>query len=136
MYQSRAMALAAILMGVAGCATSKAPPQAPPAIIQADDYNALKTAYLSAVPDARVGRVAAVLPAEQRLAVGDIPVADFHKGDVISVVDAKLNAIADGTVVDLDADMLYVHYDPVTVGSPQPLVGDLAIRAEAPPRPQ
>jgi len=43
-----------------------------------------------------------------------------------------MNPIADGSVVDLDADLLYVHYDPVTVGSPQPAVGDLAIRAQAP----
>jgi hypothetical protein len=104
--------------------------------MQIADYNALKTAYLAANPDARIGRVAAVLPGEQRLAVSDIPINEFRKGDVLSVVDANLNPIADGSVVDSDADLIYVHYEPVTVGSPQPIVGELAIRAEAPQRAQ
>src|ERR1700722_17504423 len=119
-------------MFMTGCASSHAPKQAsaPPAYttLSDSDYAALKARYLAANPDARLGRVAAVLPDQKRLAVADLPSADFHKGDVLSVVDGDLNLLADGSVVEIDPDLIYVTYEPATVGSRSPVVGDIAIR--------
>jgi hypothetical protein len=130
-------ALTAVL-AAAGCAGSQPPPQAaapPPSItLGDDDYQSFKTAYLAANPAASVGRVQAVLPGDQRLAVGDLNTGSFRKGDILSIVDEKLAPLADGTVVAVDKDLVYVRYEPVTVGSRAPTGGDLAIRAETPKR--
>jgi len=124
-----------ILLAMAGCAAPAPKPvvaAAPPPTVSADDYSAVKAAYLAANPNARVGRVEAVLPDQQRVAVGDVTVGDFNKGDILSIVDAKMNVLADGTVVDKDSDLLYVKYSPVA-GSAAPVAGDLAIRAQLQP---
>jgi hypothetical protein len=117
----------------AGCASA---PPAPPAKVPLNDdsYSSIKSVYLGANPNARVGRVAAVLAGENRLSVGDVNLSDFRKGDVISVVDERLNPIADGTVVDIDSDYLYVQYQLAGTSGRSPAAGDLAIRAEAPTR--
>jgi ribosomal protein L24 len=126
-----------LVLVVAGCAANKPPPVAvvPQAVtLGDDDYAAVKKAYTDANPDSRVGRVVAVLPSEKRLTVNDVPVADFKAGDVISIVDGKLNLIADGTVLEVQPDQLYVSYEPVTLGSRAPAAGDLLIRAQTPDR--
>jgi hypothetical protein len=123
-----------------GCSSSQAPPQAKPLppqpVLGSDDYASLKSSYLSANPDAHVGRVEAVLPNEPRLAISDIGPADFRPGDVLSIVDSQLNPVADAVVTSADTDYLYVRYVPVVVSSPAPVVGDLAIRAEKLNHPQ
>jgi hypothetical protein len=118
----------------AGCASEPPKPAPKTTVLSEDNYAQIKAAYLAANPNARVGRVDAVLPASRRLSVTDIPLADFKKGDVISVVDDKLNAIADGTVVEMDASDLYVVYEPVSATSRTPASGDIAVRAETPTR--
>jgi len=126
-----------VLLLAAGCASSSAPATTQPsASLNNDEYGAVKSAYLAANPDARVGRVAAVLAAEGRASVEDIPVVDFRAGDVLSIVDGKLNPIANATVEELDADYLYIHFVPLTATSPAPVVGDMVIRAESPGRAQ
>jgi len=130
----RMAAIGALVLLAAGCAS--APPAGPRPMVQGDEYTALKNSYLAANPDAQVGRVAAVLPDQNRLAVADMPVSEFRKGDILSIVDAKLNPIADGTVVDVDSDMLYVQYTQAAGSAQPPAAGDLAIRAEAPSRAQ
>jgi starvation-inducible outer membrane lipoprotein len=132
----RRAVIGALVLLAAGCASQTAPPPAPRAVVENDQYSALKTSYLAANPDARLGRVAAVLPDQNRLAVADMPVADFRRGDVLSIVDAKFNPVADGTVVDMDSDMLYVQYTQAAGITQPPAAGDLAIRAEPPPRAQ
>lgn len=122
-----------------GCQQPAPPPQTrpvPPVVAMSPaDYASLKAAYLKANPDARVGRVLDVLPSEKRLAVGDVPTGDFMKGDVVSVVDDKMALVADGMVVDVDPDILYVKYTTPTVGTNrEPIKGDLAVRAATPDR--
>ena len=118
----------------AGCASEPPKPAPKSAVLSEDSYASIKAAYLAANPNARVGRVDAVLPASRRLSVTDIPLADFKKGDVISVVDDKLNPIANGSVVETDATDLYVVYEPVSAASRTPTAGDMAVRAETPTR--
>src|SRR5580658_3437405 len=95
----RFYALMAVAM-LAGCATAPPPPAATSSStgLSPTDYDSFKNMYLSTNPDARVGRVEAVLPDEHRLAVGDIPTSDFQVGDVVSIVDGSLNVVADGRV--------------------------------------
>jgi hypothetical protein len=126
-----------LVLVAAGCAANKPPPvaQMPQTVTLGDnDYAAIKKAYLDANPDARVGRVIAVLPNEKRLTANDVPFADFKAGDIISIVDGQLNLIADGTVLEVQPDQLYVSYVPATVGSRDPAAGDLLIRAQTPDR--
>jgi hypothetical protein len=122
-------AILGAVLWAAGCASEPKPAPRPVPVAAMDQYTVIKTAYLQANPDARVGRVAAVLPDQARLAVADVPVSDFHRGDILSVVDAKLNPLATGSVVDMDSDMLYLQYTPVAGSSRAPLAGDLAVRA-------
>jgi len=127
--------LAAMLL--AGCAEQPKPVASapPPSGISPSDYDNFKNMYLSTNPDARVGRVEAVLPDDHRLAVGDIPTSDFQVGDVVSILDGSLNVVADGKVVEVSDDLLYVkYYPPVNDGSQQPQPGELAVRAETPDR--
>jgi hypothetical protein len=116
------------------------PPPPPPSsgsvgVYSADDYNAFKARYLNANPDARVGRVMAVLTNEHRLSIGDIPTKDFSPGDVLTILDGTGNVLADGTVADLDADTLDVNYTLSTSGTfREPRAGDIAVRALPPSR--
>lgn len=118
----------------AGCASHTPAPATQPAALNTDNYPAIKAAYLSANPNSRVGHVAAVLAGSNRLSVNDIPLGDFRKGDVVSIVDGQLNLIANGMVVDIDSDYLYVDFEPASATSRPPQPGDLAIRAETPTR--
>jgi hypothetical protein len=122
------------LVLAAGCASNAPKPAPNPASISEDTYGTIKSSYLSANPNARVGRVAAVLAGSNRLSVTDVPLADFRKGDVLSVVDGKLNPIANGAVVEIDSDYLYVDFEPASATSRSPQAGDMAIRAETPTR--
>jgi len=132
------LAVLSILLA-AGCAHQTAPPQAAVAVtptISADAFSSLKAAYLAANPDARLGRVAAVLPNIKRVAVSDVTTADFKKGDILSLVDQNFNVLANGTVFEIDSDWVYVQYEPATIGSRPPVAGDMAVRAEKPDRSQ
>jgi starvation-inducible outer membrane lipoprotein len=128
----RTMIGSAMALGLAGCASDKPKLVEKTTSITQDAYGSIKAAYLTANPNARVGRVAAVLA--NRLSVNDIPLADFRKGDVVSIVDDKLNPIATGSVIEIDSDYLYVDFEPETATSRAPVVGDMAIRAETPVR--
>ena len=122
-----------IVLAAAGCKSTAAPPQAvvpTPTTLSSDDYNALKAAYLKANPRARVGLVSAVLPLQNRAAISDIPTGDFKKGDVISIVDGRFVPLADGTVVAIDPDLLYVDYLPAPGATRPPAAGDIAVKAQ------
>jgi len=116
------------------------PPPPPPAVVippvlSFDQYRAVKAEYLRANPQASVGRVAAVLPEDSRLSANDLKTGDFARGDVVTIVDRDLNPVADGVVVDVDRDYVYVKYSaPVEGGGRTPLVGDILIRPGKPDR--
>ncbi len=83
----------------------------------------------SLAPDALVGTVIAVLPEERMAAVGQIPVNQFRRGDVLTFLgEDRPEPITHGTVVDIVNDTLHVEYQPVKPDSREPAAGDLAIR--------
>jgi hypothetical protein len=129
--------LLAVVLLACGCATQSAPP--PEKIITTPRaeprYADLKAAYLNANPDARIGRVDAVLAAQSRLAVSDVSVGDFQVGDPLIIVNRDFDIVADATVTDVRNDTLFASYTrPTTGGGGAPAVGDMAIRAEQPER--
>lgn len=87
----------------------------------------LRQSYTAVDPNAKVGLVIAVLPEKGLAAVGDLPVADFFRGDVLVFVDPAQKIIAAGTVVEKTADALHVKYDLTTPKGRAPQVGDLAV---------
>jgi hypothetical protein len=131
------LGLLAVILLVGGCATQPAPP--PEKIITTPraepKYSDLKAAYLNANPDARIGRVDAVLADQSRLAVSDIDPKDFRVGDPLIIVNRDFDIVADATVTDVSDNMLFASYTrPSTGGGGAPATGDMAIRAEQPDR--
>lgn len=129
--------LASVGMMAIGCAPPPPPPPPTPnGFIHAEeDFDSFKAAYQKANPDARIGRVTAVLTNEHRLSVGDISTADFARGDILTILDYAGDVLADGTVEDMDADTLYVQYTLSTTATfREPRAGDIAIRALPPDR--
>jgi len=127
--------IAAILIA-GGCAAQPVPKPTVvnPALVGRNGYADLKAAYLKANPDARVGRVAAVLANQNRAAIEDIPTGDFAVGDDLIIVDENFDIIADAAVTDAGTDLLFVRFTQPS-GGRDPVVGDLAIRPEPPDRP-
>jgi len=113
--------------------TIVAPP--PPAVMGDADYDRMKQMYTTANPNALVGRVEAVLPDEQRAAIGGLPTDQFRVGDVLSIIDADQKTVADATVVAVDSTLVYVEFmSPTLGGGRAPIKGDVAIRAMKPDR--
>lgn len=87
----------------------------------------LRQQLAAADPHSYVGLVIAVQPADKFVAVGDLPVGNFHEGDAFVILDSKQNILAHGTVRALTADAVHLKYwvDP---GGRDPRTGDLAVR--------
>jgi len=119
----------ALLLIAVGCASqpAAAPPTPAASAAPALDYSQIKAAYLKANPDARVGRVAAVMRDKSIAAIDDVAITDFAPGDDFVIVDNNLNVVADATVTDAGTDLLFVRYSSPTSGGRDPVVGDLAI---------
>ena len=109
-----------------GCGSNESSPPAPPATPQ--QLNALRSQFMQSDPMARLGVVTAVLPSGHLAQVGDVPVADFTTGDIITFLDSKQKVLAMGHVEGIGPGTLTVRYDRQS-GGRDPLVGDLAVRA-------
>ena len=116
--------LAAVLFG--GCTSQKKEPEAklPPAPISDDAL----AAYRKKHPEALIGRVVAVRPEDRLLAAGDIPVAEFKRGDAVIILGADQEQIATGDVVSMGNNWIHVHYEEAAVGQRAPKLGDLVVR--------
>ena len=115
-----------MLCTLAGCAhrTDTAVSQpAPPA-----DVQAVRQAIRASDPKAIVGVVTAVLPDTSFASVGDVPVADFHVGEVVTFIDGEQHSLTHGVVKGISGDSLHVQYDKPATGGREPQVGDLAVR--------
>ncbi|MGE5611587.1 MAG: hypothetical protein ACM359_20220 [Bacillota bacterium] len=77
--------------------------------------------------DAITGKVIAVMPESRLVAVGDVPVQQFHKGDILMFLGGDSTSVGAGTVVNVLPDALHVRYEEPPVGGRPPAVGDLAI---------
>ncbi|HTW95285.1 MAG TPA: hypothetical protein VMD30_10850 [Tepidisphaeraceae bacterium] len=129
---------ALLLTGLFGCQPPP-PPPAPaaivPPVLSHSEYETMKTTYTNANPQALVGRVEAVLPDSNRLAAGDLPTKVFRTGDVVNILNRDMTVIADGTVVGVDSDFVYIKYAPPVNGQWRvPMVGDIVIRPGQPDR--
>jgi hypothetical protein len=127
--------VAAVVVGISlfGCASKpKAKPMAatPPLVTAKQHARQLQTNYEKTDSTARVGVVLAVKPDAHLAAVGDVPVSDFKKGDVLSFVDANRKLVANGQVKDIQKDLLIVGYDVPAKGR-APQVADLAVRLKS-----
>jgi hypothetical protein len=78
-------------------------------------------------PSARVGLVAAVMPADRLAAVSHFDPTDFHAGESISFIDSRKDIIGAGTVVRTVDDLVVVRYERITRALRQ---GDLAVRVK------
>jgi hypothetical protein len=87
---------------------------------------ALRQQLATADPHSFVGLVIAVRPEDKFVAVGDVPVGNFHEGDAFVIVDSKQNVLAHGTVRALTADAVHLKYV-VAPGGRDPRTGDFAV---------
>jgi len=87
----------------------------------------LRQQLAAADPHSYVGLIIAVRPQDKFVAVGDLPVGNFHEGDAFVIVDSKQNVLAHGTVRALTADAVHLKYW-VAPGGRDPRTGDLAVR--------
>lgn len=79
-------------------------------------------------PTARVGLVVEADPRNSLVAVGDVNVADFRPGQIVSFVDSRENVLTSGTVVRILQHTIHVKYDQPTAGHRAPRQGDIMIR--------
>jgi hypothetical protein len=108
-----------------GCTREKPPEaKAPPATI-GDDVVA---AYRKKHPEALIGRVMAIRPEDRLLAAGDVPVADFKRGDAVVILGAEQEQIATGDVVSIGNNWIHVQYSETAVGQRAPKLGDIVVR--------
>lgn len=77
--------------------------------------------------DALIGEVVAVMPESHLVAIGDIPVQNFRKGDILMFLGGDNTPIGAGTVVNVLPDTLHVQYEEPQVGGRSPALGDLAV---------
>ncbi|HEV8606659.1 MAG TPA: hypothetical protein VGQ99_14890 [Tepidisphaeraceae bacterium] len=108
-----------------GCTQKQPEPPAPQPAQVGDDVIA---AFRKKHPDAQIGRVIAVRPEDRLVAVGDMPVADFKRGDVVVFVSAGDEHSTGGEVVDIRKDTITVRYAEPTAGQRPPKAGDLMVR--------
>lgn len=108
---------------LAGCQANTA--AAPPA--SDAQAQALRQQLASSGTKAYVGLVIAVRPQDKFVAIGDVPVRDFHQGDAFVIVDSNQNVLAHGTVRAVTSDAVHLKYW-VASGGRDPRVGDLGVR--------
>ncbi|MGC4033548.1 MAG: hypothetical protein QM754_17815 [Tepidisphaeraceae bacterium] len=89
-----------------------------------DQLQAIRVDFQSALPNARVGVVTAVLAEGEFALVREIDSSTAHLGTAVSFLDASQSVIANGRVVKIDADSLTVKYD---AGRRAVQVGDAAV---------
>jgi hypothetical protein len=122
------LALAAAFT-LAGC-TTEPPPETPaPPPPAARPVSEVRARFARLNPDVLTGLVVAARPADRLVAVGDIPVADFKPGDVITFFGATDEAaLGSGLVEEILKDTLHVRYPIPAEGHRAPTKGDIAVR--------
>jgi hypothetical protein len=114
--------LVAVLFG--GCTREKPPETKAPSAPIGDDVVA---AYRKKHPEALIGRVVAVRPEDRLLAAGDVPAADFKRGDAVVILGGDQEQIATGDVVSIGNNWIHVQYGEAA-GQRAPKLGDLVVR--------
>ncbi len=79
-------------------------------------------------PNAHIGQVTEVSPAENRVAVGSIVTDGLKDGDIVTFMDGAEKSIATGKIIRVLPDSIHVKYDAPPVGGRVPVEGDIAIR--------
>jgi len=92
-----AAVLTAGLLLQQGCAARKPAPR-PPAQPSLGASQLLRTELMRADPNARIGFVTQVLADAQLVAVRDVPVDDFARGDTVNFLDGNGQPLTTGTV--------------------------------------
>jgi hypothetical protein len=119
-----------VVIGICGLFVAACAPKKPVMIPQPATENQLemiRSSYDKVDPGARVGRVIAVLPADQLVAVGELTPNEFHLGDTFTLIDSKQNILTRGKVVAITKDALHIKYQPLPAGQRDPIIGDLAV---------
>jgi len=129
MHLTRALKLPLVITFVglflSACAPKKPAAMAPPAT--ENQLEMIRASYDKVDPGSRVGRVIAVLPADQLVAVGELTPNEFHLGDAFTLIDSKQNILTRGKVVAITKDALHIKYQALPAGQRNPVVGDLAV---------
>ncbi len=108
-----------------GCTPKKAEEPKPQTAPISDDALA---AYRKKHPEALIGRVVAIRPEDRLLAAGELPVADFKRGEAVVILGSSQEQIATGDVVSMGNNWIHVHYSEAATGQRAPQLGDLVVR--------
>ena len=122
MAMMRSMLCGALLCGLAMVTGCQPKPAAQPASAE------LRQNLQKVSPNAAIGRVVAILPESNLIAIGDVQVSEFKVGDVVTLMGQEETPLANGKVISIVKDTLHVRYEPIANATRQPIVGDLAIR--------
>ena len=122
---SRTVALCLLGALFGGCTQKSEPAPKPAPASISDDVVA---AYRKKHPEALIGRVVAIRPEDRLLAAGDIPVADFKRGDAVVILGSDQEQIATGDVVSMGNNWIHVQYGASASGQRAPKLGDLVVR--------
>jgi hypothetical protein len=122
------LSFAALAGALSGCKSQTAEPNKP---VPLKNPQSVREAFLAANPNARVGKVIAVIPQASLASVGDVPIADFHEGDAITFIVGE-NQYVQGVVLRVVNDKesvpaLHVHYDMNGATGRAPRIDDLAV---------
>jgi len=120
-----AAVLTAGLLLQQGCAARKPAPR-PPSQPSLGASQQLRSELMRADPNARIGFVTQVLPDAQLVAVRDVPVEDFARGDTVNFLDGNGQPLTTGTVERVLNGAVHISYD--AGGTRAPMPGDLAVR--------
>ena len=123
------MAIMIALVSAAGC--RQAPPEKPmeitppPSTVITEEVRA---DLQKRAPDAIIGRIIAALPEERLVAVGEVNVADFRRGEGVTLYGTEDVTLGHGEVVEILADAVHVRYPPPPQVKRAPTVGDLVVK--------
>lgn len=123
-----ALATGMILVGCHGA--PKPEPQPKPVAATPQQIAEYQKQFFQHNKGDRIGTVAGVRPENSLLAVTGIPLSDIKQGDAVTITDAAMKPLANGTVENISTvhgEFVIVKYvrDP---GARAPRVGDVAVR--------
>jgi hypothetical protein len=127
---------AAVAVGlISGCRPdqqkqSPAPPSAQPASPQR--IAEIREKYRQQNPGVIVGPVVDAMPQVQLVAVGDVPLDQFRRGDVVAFINLDEQPVDTGVVFDIQPHILAVKYDPPAANGRAPQVGDVMVHVPPP----
>jgi hypothetical protein len=110
---------------IVGCQSNRPKPQ-PSTPITGEALNKLRSEFMQADQNAKLGSVDAVLPSQAYLTVGQINPSQFPVGTAVVIIDSNRQVIAEGNVVRTFEETVHVHYEAKS-GKRPPRVGDVAV---------